>query len=102
MTAFLLFISTYLVVMLLGFESQIVRDKHKAWAFFTSLSIGSAQLISFKLAPNANTVESIMFVLGGACGIVSSIYLHNFWLRVVKKEKVVKTERSSIWQLRGN
>ena len=76
----MLFISSYTVVVLLGFQSQIVRDKHVIAAFVTSLMVGTCQLVLFKLAPSASLSESIMFVLGGAFGIVSSIYLHNFWL----------------------
>ena len=81
-TLLMLFFSSYCSVLLLGFQSQIVRDKHVLTAFITSLMLGACQLVLFKLAPSASTNESIVFVLGGACGIVSSIYLHNFWLWV--------------------
>ena len=56
----LLFFSSYSVVLLLGFQSQIVRDKHVFAAFITSLMIGTCQLVLFKLAPNASTLESII------------------------------------------
>jgi hypothetical protein len=48
--------------------------------------IGTCQLVLFKLAPNASTSESIVFVLGGAFGITSSIYLHNLWLYILGKQ----------------
>lgn len=83
-----LFGSSYLVVLLLGLQSQLVRDKHKALSFVTSLGIGTCQLSLFKLAPDASLYESIAFVLGGACGIVSSIHVHNWiskWLIKNKK-----------------
>ena len=86
-TLLMLFFSSYSVVLLLGFQSQIVRDKHVIAAFVTSLMVGTCQLVLFKLAPSASLPESIMFVLGGAFGIVSSIYLHNFWLWVTNSPK---------------
>lgn len=93
-TLLMLFFSSYSVVLLLGFQSQIVRDKHVIAAFITSLMIGTCQLVLFKLAPNASTLESIVFVLGGAFGIVSSIYLHNIWLWIHnRKHSRYKHER---------
>lgn len=93
-TLLMLFFSSYFLVLLLGFQSQIVRDKHAITAFVTSLMIGTCQLVLFKLAPNASTLESIVFVLGGAFGITSSIYLHNFWLWIhSRKHSRYKHER---------
>lgn len=85
----MLFFSSFFLVLLLGFQSQIVRDKHVIAAFVTSLMIGTCQLVLFKLAPNASLHESVVFVLGGAFGIVSSIYAHNVWLFIIK-QKVTK------------
>jgi hypothetical protein len=81
-----LFLSSYMIVLLLGLQSQLVRDKHVILSFFTSLGIGTCQLFLFKLAPDASIPESIAFILGGACGIVSSIFLHNFLLKFIKKK----------------
>lgn len=75
-----LFASSYFTVLLLGFQSQIVRDKHVFPAFCTSIGIGSFQMFAFKLAPSANSIESFFFILGGACGIVSSIHAHNIFV----------------------
>ena len=83
----MLFFSSYFLVLLLGFQSQIVRDKHTIAAFITSLMIGTCQLVLFKLAPNASTLESVVFVLGGAFGITASIYLHNFWLWIHNRKQ---------------
>lgn len=79
-----LFASSYIVVCLLGLQSQFVRDKQVAVSFATSLGIGICNVLQFKLAPNASLIESAFFVLGGACGIVSSIYLHTY---IVKRKK---------------
>jgi hypothetical protein len=80
-----LFFSSYTIVLLLGLQSQLVRDKHIVLSFITSLGIGTCQLFLFKLAPDAGIYESIAFILGGACGIVSSIFLHTFLLKYIKK-----------------
>ena len=88
MTAFFLFISSFVVVFLLGFQSQIVRDKLRATAFFTSVGIGTCQLMMYKLAPSATTFESIVFILGGALGIVASIDFHMWWMKKFHTKEV--------------
>ena len=77
--SFLLFVSSFFIVLFLGFQSQVVRIGHKFPAFLLSLGVGVMQIFSFKLVPNANTIELVAFVLGGAIGIVSSIELHTFY-----------------------
>ncbi len=76
-----LFISAFTVVCLLGLQSQFVRDKLVLQSFVTSLGIGLCQVVQYKLTPNASLVESGFFILGGAMGITSSIYIHNFLVR---------------------
>ena len=85
MSILILFLSSYVIVLLLGLQSQFVRDKEKLTSFCLSIGIGTCQVFSYKLVPNADTLESIAFILGGALGIVSSIILHNFYLRKFKK-----------------
>lgn len=91
-TLAMLFFSSYFLVLLLGFQSQIVRDKQIIAAFVTSLLIGTCQLVLFKLAPDASPAESVVFVLGGACGIVSSIYVHNIWIKITDQPYVTKLD----------
>lgn len=86
MNALILFLSSFIAVLLFGFQSQIVRDKHKTAAFFVSLMIGVSQLYIFKNVPDAGFWESFFFILGGACGIVTSIEVHNVWLKYFPKE----------------
>lgn len=81
----LLFGSSFIAVLLFGFQSQIVRDKHKKMAFFTSLCIGCSQLVFFKYVPGATPIEALFWILGGSCGIVASIEVHNVWLRYFPK-----------------
>ena len=44
--------------------------------------IGSLQLFLYKATPNAGIGESICYIVGGALGLVSSIYVHNLWLKI--------------------
>lgn len=87
MSAFLLFLSSFTIVFLLGFQSQVVRDKHWLFAFFISLGIGMCQVASMKIIPNATMTESTFFILGGACGISSSIPVHSIWKKWYHKGK---------------
>lgn len=80
MALFLIFASAFAIVALLGFQSQMVRDKHRFAAFNTSLMIGTVQLFIYKTAPDSTVAEGIAYVLGGAVGIVASIYAHDYWL----------------------
>ena len=81
MSSLLLFGSSFIVVLLLGLQTHFVKDKLKGASFITSIMIGVSQLFVLKGVPNANLIESTFFVLGGACGIVVSIMLHDLWLR---------------------
>ena len=71
-----------MVVLLLGFQSQIVRLGHKMPAFILSVGIGSMQIVAFKLVPDAGAIETFFFVLGGALGIVSSITVHIVYVKI--------------------
>ena len=68
--------------MLLGVQSQFVKSKEVLPSFVTSLMIGSLQLFLYKATPNAGIGESICYIVGGALGLVSSIYVHNLWLKI--------------------
>jgi predicted membrane channel-forming protein YqfA (hemolysin III family) len=80
-SALVLFGSSLLSVMLLGFQSQLNRLGHKMPAFFISACIGVMQIVSYKLVPGAETLELVMFVLGGSCGIVVIIHVHGMYIR---------------------
>jgi hypothetical protein len=75
-TAAYLFGSTFVLVFALGFQSLNVNGGHYWLAFFTSFAIGAANLVLYKLAPNANAVEMAAFLLGGPFGIVASMAAH--------------------------
>ena len=78
-----LFFSSFLIIMILGVQSQLVKNKEVIPSFCTALMVGSLQLFLYKTTPNADTSESICYIVGGALGLVSSIYVHNFWLKIL-------------------
>jgi len=71
-----LFGSTFILVFALGFQSLNVNGGHYLLAFSTSFVIGAANLVLYKMAPNANATEMAAFLLGGPFGIVASMAAH--------------------------
>jgi len=69
-----LFISTFVLVFCLGLQSQFVNNGLYVDAFINSLAIGSANLVLFKLAPEASGAEIVAYLTGGPFGIVASMY----------------------------
>lgn len=53
MTAITLFASTFALVFFLGLQSLVVNAGHRWLAFANSFAIGTANLVLFKLAPDA-------------------------------------------------
>lgn len=85
MTEMALFGSTFVVVFFLGLQSLCVNGGHRVAAFFNSFAIGGANLVLFKLAPDANPTESLAYLLGGPFGIVAAMAVFARWRR--KKER---------------
>lgn len=78
MELFLIFISQFLCVFLLGFQSLMVRDHNIYGAMFGSTLIGTSQFFIFSiigsLGPDKfGSIESVAFVLAGPLGIASSM-----------------------------
>lgn len=78
MTSIYLLISTLSLVFCLGLQSQFVNNGHFVAAFANSLAIGSANLVLFKLAPDATPLESLAYIAGGPIGIVLSMYFYRW------------------------
>jgi hypothetical protein len=76
MSEIALFCSTFALVFFLGLQSQVVRDGRYMVAFLNSFCIGAANLVLFKLAPNASPTEIMAYLIGGPFGIVSSMAFH--------------------------
>lgn len=76
MTALYLLASTFALVFTLGLQSQLVNRGHLVAAMVNSFLIGSANLILFKLAPEASGLEIAGFLLGGPFGIAASMWAY--------------------------
>jgi len=87
-----IFCSAFTIVCLLGLQSNFVRDKNKTMSFIFSGLIGLCEILILKSVPNAGLYEMIAFVLGGPCGIVTSIVLHNQFLKLTRKDKDGKND----------
>lgn len=75
MNAFLLFLSTLVLVFALGLQSQLVNNGHYAGAFINSLLIGGSNLLLFKLAPDATGWEVAGYLAGGPIGIIAAMWV---------------------------
>ena len=79
MTALYLFISTFAVVFALGLQSQLVNNGFWQAAMLNSFLIGTANIILFKLAPNASGIEIAAYLCGGPLGIGASMVAFKFF-----------------------
>lgn len=74
MEALALFLSTFVLVLALGLQSQFVNNGHYSMAFANSFLIGASNLVLFKLAPDASGWEIAAYLIGGPFGIVTSMW----------------------------
>lgn len=81
MTALALLASTFCLVFFLGLQSLVVNSGHRAAAFANSFAIGSANLVLFKLAPDATGIEVAAYLCGGPFGIVAAMLAFGWWKR---------------------
>ncbi len=79
--ALLLLSSTFALVFFLGLQSLVVNAGHRAMAFANSFAIGVANLVLFKLAPEASGIEIAAYLVGGPFGIVTSMVVFSRWKR---------------------
>lgn len=78
LNAIYLLASTFALVFCLGLQSQLVNNGHAAGAFVNSLAIGTANLVLFKLVPNASPLEIAAYLAGGPFGIVASMFAYRY------------------------
>lgn len=76
MTALLIFVSTFILVFALGFQSLNVNNGHYKAAFFTSFAIALSNLVLLKTVPQANWLEIAAYLTSGPFAIVSSMWAH--------------------------
>lgn len=79
MTAALIFAATFAVVFTLGLQQLNVERDYKLAAFCTSPLISLSNLVLFKVLPGPTAWDEIAaYVLGGAIGIVASMWAHPY------------------------
>lgn len=84
--ALLLFAATFVVVFTLGLQQMNVEGGHRVLAFVTSLFVGTSNLVLFKLLPGpTDWVQITAYLLGGAFGIVTSMWAHPRLLRLLAR-----------------
>jgi hypothetical protein len=77
MTAALIFAASFGFVFALGIQQMNVQLRGKIAAFVTGLLIQLTQLVVLKSLPGpTDPFEIAAFMLGGPCGIVTSIWIH--------------------------
>lgn len=82
-----LFLSSFFVVFLLGFQSLNVNKGYKLLACFTSLGIAVCNYVLYKLIPNKEMglTEFLFYASGGPMGILLSMHIHD--LMETRKDK---------------
>lgn len=82
MTAIALFAATYFLVLFLGLQSLNVNGNHKLLAALTSFGIGAANITVLKIMPGpTGFFEVAAYLLGGPCGILTSMAIHPWMVR---------------------
>ena len=74
-----MFISTFALVFFLGLQSLVVHSGHRWLAFANSFAIGTANLVLFKLAPDAAGLDIAAYLSGGPFGIVAAMEVFRRW-----------------------
>lgn len=80
MTSVSLFLSTFALVFFFGLQSLVVNAGHRWLVFANSFAIGTANLVLFKLAPDAAGIEIAAYLSGGPFGIVAAMEVFRRWL----------------------
>ncbi len=76
MTEFTLFFSAFAVVALLVFQQMNVSGRHYILAALTSVAIGAAQIVLWRLIPSASWSEIVAALAGGPAGVLFSMWAH--------------------------
>lgn len=72
----ILFLSAFVSVFALGFQSLNVNGGHYLAAGLTSLVIGLGHLALYKMMPNADLSQMGAYLAGGPLGITASMWAH--------------------------
>jgi hypothetical protein len=71
-----IFLSTFIAVFALGFQSQNVNQGHYWAAALTSVAIGASSIVLYKLMPDSSATEILGYLVGGVTGITASMWVH--------------------------
>lgn len=86
MTPIIIFVSTFVLVFALGFQSLNVNKGHYKAAFFTSFGIALSNLILFKTVPQAGGMDIAAYLSAGPLAIVFSMWVHDKYMKGNKDE----------------
>jgi uncharacterized membrane-anchored protein YitT (DUF2179 family) len=78
--AVLIFISTFVLVFALGFQSLNVNSGNFIAAFITSFFIGVSNLVLFKTIPQSGGLEIAAYLFSAPFAIVASMWVHKQWM----------------------
>lgn len=83
MTYLVIFAAGFLSVFALGFQSRNVNHGNYGWAAGTAFLIGLTQVGLWQklTSPGAGTAEALVYGLSGALAIVSSMWVHDRFIR---------------------
>ena len=76
MNVVFIFLSTFIAVFALGFQSQNVNQGHYWAAALTSVAIGASSIVLYKLMPDSSALEILGYLVGGVTGITASMWVH--------------------------
>jgi hypothetical protein len=85
MNALILFISTFVMVFALGFQSLNVNHGHYRAAFMTSFAIGGGNLVILKMVPDGDLYAIAAYLIAGPLAITAGMWVHE---RTLGKKKV--------------
>lgn len=72
----LIFISTFVTVFALGFQSQNVNNGHYLAAAMTSFFIGGGNLFILRMVPDGDALATTAYLIAGPMAIVLSMWAH--------------------------
>lgn len=76
MTALILFLSTFVAVFALGFQSLNVNQGHYRAAALTSFAIGGGNLMILKMVPAGDLYAMVAYLIAGPLAIMASMWVH--------------------------
>jgi len=83
----IIFVSTFITVFALGFQSLNVNRGQRTAAFVTSFIISAGNIAVLKVIPNGDllSLNTLAYMLGGPFGIVFSMIAHEKYMPKKKK-----------------